>query len=108
MKRNFKNLPSWSYGTTSGRDSNGEVKYEKTTLILEWEFPALFNKKEAIKTISNEYVHTGDKIYLLRFVYDLRTIEQYIFVHADTKEVVTEGNPFGFDIPLSYFEYFDK
>ena len=111
VKKNFKDLPLWAVGMVlpkrAYRDREGGF-YEKMTLNPTDDFPAFIKKKEAIKTISNEYIHKGDKIYLLRFVYNLRTVEHYVFIHADTKEVVTEGNPFGFDIPLAYLRHFDK
>ena len=111
LKKNFSHYPQWAVAETypgyviSGKEKKSVGKSEVKLM------PAVippFNIKEVVKTIANEYVSLGDRIYLLRFVYNLETFEQYIFVHPDTKEVVTKATVFGYDIRLSHFDYCNK
>ena len=109
LKKNYSYGPLWAVGTSTRRE-NGKWESEiQLYPATESEF-SLFDemKKDAIETVSNEYARPGDKIYLLRFTYNLKTVEQYMFVHPDTKEVVTEGSIFELDVPLKHIEYCDK
>lgn len=110
--KNFSHYPKWAVAeshqgyTLSGTEKK-KTGVSRVSLEPVDKFPSFINVREAIKTISNEYIRPGDQIYLLRFVYNMETFEQYVFVHPDTKEVVTEGDVFGFKIRLSHFECCD-
>lgn len=104
VKKNFEHYPGWSWEWGMTRTSEGEVRHSEFNLHSMYA-SVKRTDKEAVNTIANELVRPGDHIYLLRFVYKTETFEQYVFVHPDTKEVVTEGNAFGFGVQLAHIEY---
>lgn len=55
---------------------------------------------EIIKTISEKYVHPGYEVYEVEYVCEMRAHKNYVFVNPETKQVVTKGNIFAFDIPI--------
>ena len=109
VKKNLDHSPSWIVSSgelIAKQDSNVMERHSKLEIqLLAEETISKKEKKEMAKTIANEYIRPGDRIYLLRFVCDGKTFEQYVFIHPDTKEVVTQGNVFGFDIKVSHIEY---
>ena len=113
LKKNFSHYPQWVVATSyQGYESSSAgirpIGKSMVQLMPNSTTLSFLNIKEMIKTISNEYIIPGDSIYLLRFVYNMETFEQYIFVHSDTKELVTKGTVFGSDIRLSHFDYINN
>lgn len=108
LKKNFSHYPQWAVAETyPGYVSSAEGKRfvgDSEIKLMPAEIPSFIDIRKMINTIANEYVTSGDRIYLLRFVYNMETFEQYIFVRSDTKEVVTQGAVFGFNVRLSHFE----
>lgn len=112
VKKNFKDYPLWSIDQSYAVQ---DTSIESSKVILCSTPPnevRLFANtsivKEMIKTMAYEYIRPGDKIYLLRFVFNKRTIEQHVFIHAGSKEVVNQYDVFGFDIPLSHFDFINR
>lgn len=112
VKKNLDHSPSWIVSSgerIAKQDSDVIERYSKLEIqLLAKETISKKEKKEMAKTIANEYIRPGDRIYLLRFVCDGKTFEQYVFIHPDTKEVVTQGDVFGFDIKMSHIEYCNR
>ncbi|MDR3267198.1 MAG: hypothetical protein LBT24_06495 [Tannerella sp.] len=104
LKKNYdRSIPKW--GTAISYQSNGGVN--KLSIKLEHEPGASFAKsqiKDLVNTVSNEFIHTGDKIYALKFVFEGKTHEYFIFIEPQTKKVVTFGNVFGFGIQEAHLE----
>ena len=64
--------------------------------------------KKMVKTISEEYVHVGDEVYQINYVFNLQKHVHYIFINPKSKKVLLKGNIFGIEIPISHFEYIEK
>lgn len=64
--------------------------------------------KKMAKTISEEYVHVGDEVYQINYVFNLQKHVHYIFINPKSKKVLLKGNIFGIEIPISHFEYIEK
>lgn len=109
VKKNVAHSPLWIISKGEGIMKGGSETVERYSELkiesMAKETVCKEEKEEMIKTVANEFVHPGDNIYLLRFVYNMETFEQYVFIHPDTKEVVTKGDVFGFDIKMSHIEY---
>ncbi|RNC66062.1 hypothetical protein [Proteiniphilum sp. X52] len=60
--------------------------------------------KKMAKTISEEYIHPGDEVYMVSYVFNLQKHVHYIFINPTTKKVLLKGNIFGIEIPSSHFE----
>ena len=61
-----------------------------------------YNIKDIVNTIFNEFIHNGDKIYALKFVYEGKTYKYFIFCDSKTQRVVTYGNIFGLKLPQNF------
>lgn len=64
--------------------------------------------KKMVKTISEEYVHIGDEVYQINYVFNLQKHVHYIFINPKSKKVLLKGNIFGIEIPISHFEYIEE
>jgi hypothetical protein len=100
VKKNmYSNAPAWNVTTVSGGHETGGKNANQPVIILDVPESLPFNKSERnkfINKISEEYIRTGDEVYRIKYVFRLKTYEQYIFINPKTKQVVTEGNIFGF------------
>ena len=107
VERNMKHVPKW--GIEKGMTTAGnEVRSSIYKLHRSDEPAGRFLTKGKGKVIADNYIQPGDKVYRLSFVYELETFEHYIFVHSDTKEVVMQGNLFGFNVPVKHIEYCNR
>lgn len=101
VKKNiYSNAPAWNVSIVSGGYETGGKNTNPPVIIFDTSAPICSNKlelKEFIKTISKEYIQTGDEVYVIKFVFRLKTYEYYIFVNSKTKQAVTKGNIFGFN-----------
>lgn len=97
ISQNFHHVPLYGWGLVSGNNAKGVVNIEGSSVPIS----KVFNTKEAVKTISNIYVSSGDSIYLLTFVINMETYRQYVFVKKDTHKVIEQGNFWATKIPLS-------
>jgi hypothetical protein len=102
LKKNiYPNAPGWS--VTVSNDESGD-SFPQTQIWLDFSATVGANQAEldeAIKTICEKYVTTGSEVYEVEFACQLKAYKYYVFVDAQTKQVVTEGNIFGFRFPVS-------
>jgi hypothetical protein len=99
VKKNIYNVPSWGTSMTVYENAGRQ----QTDIRLDISATVGSDRSELneiIKTISEEYVQIGYEIYMIKFVYRLKTYEYYVFVNSETKQVVTKGNIFGFSFPV--------
>lgn len=105
---NFKNtLPiglviSLPSSNTSNKNTNDEPSHIR--LVPDNNKPGKSDEKEMITTIAKEYVHTGDEVFVIYYVYGLKKYSHYVFINPDTKKVVSKGNPFAYEIPQAHIE----
>lgn len=64
--------------------------------------------KKMAKTISEEYVHAGDEVYVINYVFNLQKHVHYVFINPTSKKVLLKGNIFGIEIPMIHIEYMNK
>lgn len=111
-KKNSKNAPPWSlYKNTSMEGSGGmDDQMIKSEVILEPVtktyslFAKIFLRKRQINSMA-KYIHQGDRIYLLRFIFNKKNYEQYVFINPETKENENIYDVFGFEINRSHFDF---
>ncbi|MDR0682435.1 MAG: hypothetical protein LBG15_11405 [Dysgonamonadaceae bacterium] len=98
-KNIYPNAPGWSVSIAHA--GTGDSASQQPVVWLETSATVGSNKSELseiIKTISEEYIQTGYEVYMIKFVCLLKTYEYYVFVNPKTKQVVTKGNIFGFNL----------
>jgi hypothetical protein len=105
VKNNFNKrmsvfVISTSTTTTTGSPDKSEICLEIQPAM---EHQDLFDVKSVVDNISNEYIHPGYEVYILKFIANLKMYNYYIFINPQTKRVVTKGNMFGFNIPEKHF-----
>jgi hypothetical protein len=105
VKNNINKRMSVFIFITSISGSNNDDYESKIRLEIHpaMEHQNLFDFKSFVDTISNEYIHPGYEVYMLKFVANLKTYDYYIFINPQTKHVVTKGNIFGFNISEKHF-----
>jgi hypothetical protein len=96
------NALGWNVYCISGGSVNGKAIYEKPLIRLEvfnLNIPKL-EREQKIAFIA-EQMKPDYKVYKIRWKYEEKQSDYFIFVNPDTKKVVTEGNMFAFSFPYS-------
>lgn len=63
------------------------------------------NITEPVNTIVNNYIHKGDAIYKVKIVDpNLRTLDYYVFIDSETKQVITTGNMLAIKVPVEFIK----
>ncbi len=96
--------PTWGFSSrVSTETSGGDTKNPKSSVRLRptpWkESPSQL--KDMVRTISEEYVEPGDKVYKIRYVLNFVSHEYFVFVDPETFQVRKKANHFSIDVPVN-------
>lgn len=109
VQKNFDDLIPIGWQMSYQYDDNSEPRIESRVRLDSQEiYETKAETKRMVKTISEEYVHIGDEVYQINYVYNLQKHVHYVFINPKNKKVMLKGNIFGIDIPVSHFEYIEK
>lgn len=109
LRKNFSIYPSWGTSSSSRvwQDSVRTVRESSFKLTPTEDVYLYLDTKKMARDIAAREIRVGDKIYRVCFTFGGDAFEQYVFVHADTREVVLPGNVFNVNIPDTHIQYVD-
>ena len=107
VRKNFKNLVplGWSMMTPS---TQNEGDKSSISYYIDNVRESKLELKAMINTISSDYVHTDDEVYVIEFVVNLQKHEHLVFINPETKKVLLKGNIFGVEIPRAHVQYIEE
>ncbi len=107
VRKNFKDLVplGWSMliPSTQNEGDKSSISYHVDSVR-----ESKSELKSMINTISSDYVHTGDEVYVIEFVENLQKHEHFVFINPETKKVLLKGNIFGVEIPRAHVQYIEE
>lgn len=108
IKRNFDENISLGWSTVFYKNKDEINKSIPSSANFFIEHPLSIIGKEAVKniinTISEEYIHIGDEVFVINFIVDLQKRRHYVFINPETKKILLNGNIFGFEFPMTHIE----
>lgn len=101
LRKNFDSkMYKWGFSVSIRKDG---VQKDSWLTFIKDPTPDFYKITDMINTIATEYIQTGDQIYALKFIFEGKTHEYFIFCDSQTQHVVNYGNIFGLKLTRDFF-----
>jgi len=101
LKKTFyPNAPAWSWGVSYSTENGVPKSKSRVEKISLHSMPLVESKvtlNARIDNIAQNIVNKGDKIYAIKYLFDGKTFEHFVFVNPATGKVNLKGNIFGLE-----------
>ena len=109
VQRNFNDLLPIGWNMiTPDPNNQGNMGISSITYQIR---PVRESKSELraiMNTLIEDYIHTGDEVYVIEFVENMQKHQHYVFINPNRKKVLLKGNIFGVEIPLTHVAYIEQ